>query len=166
MKASFKIDGNNSVLILSDATTPKSFSYIHKGCLNGNTVTISTSKMDANKLSSFLWKVRVLAFAVTIVMALVIYVYHKYEIEEYHTEAMRLEHEGNPQIYSYASKMSLMTTSLKFILNFSMFMIYFQLSMLGFGFSLPFHIPVILQFVIFFFYSHREIVCHVTIMGY
>jgi hypothetical protein len=72
-----------------------------------------------------MWKVRGVAVAITIIMAIVIYVYNS-EIIEYHDETVRLEQDG-PEFFldSYASNMSLMTSSIQFVLNFMLFMIYF-----------------------------------------
>ena len=49
--------------------------------------------------------------------------------------------------------------------NFGIFMIYLQLAMLGQAITMPFQLPMILQFVIFFFTAHRIMLTHLRILA-
>ena len=66
---------------------------------------------------------------------------------------------------SYASKVSLYSTAIIFINNFGIFMVFFQLAMQGFGFSMSFQLPLILQFIILFFYSNRILTLQIRIQS-
>lgn len=66
---------------------------------------------------------------------------------------------------SYASMLSLWSTCLLFVFNFAIFMIYFSLSMVGWSFSFPFQLPLILQFVILFFFCNRMLIIQLKILA-
>jgi hypothetical protein len=59
--------------------------------------------------------------------------------------------------------MSLFTSSLIFMLNFSLFMVYFYVAMLGGAIAASFQLPLIMQFIILFFYSNRLLTLQINI---
>ena len=63
---------------------------------------------------------------------------------------------------TYVSKYSYIVNAIMFLVNFTIFMFYFQLSMMGVlssGFLIQF--PLILQFVVLFFYLNKHINLHI-----
>ena len=64
---------------------------------------------------------------------------------------------------TYVSKFSFITTGLFFVNNFSIFMFYFQISMLGIFSGLQVHIPLCLEFIILFFYINKHVNLHLRI---
>ena len=64
---------------------------------------------------------------------------------------------------SYANKFSHITSCLIFICNFGVFMIYFQLGLMSWSFSLSFQLPLILQFIILFIYQNRMLIIQLKI---
>jgi hypothetical protein len=63
------------------------------------------------------------------------------------------------------SKFSFHTSSLIFLSNFLTFMFYFQLSILGVFDTFDVMFPLLLQFLILFFYINKHINLHLRIMS-
>ena len=66
-------------------------------------------------------------------------------------------------IVSYSSQSSLVTTSLSFLASFKIFMFYFQYVFMGLQVGAPFQVPLLLQFIILFVYSQRQLNLHLRI---
>lgn len=65
------------------------------------------------------------------------------------------------QCVSYVSKYNYYVNQLTFFINFSIFMFYFQLSMIGvFKYGVLFQLPLLFQFMILFFYSNKHLNLH------
>lgn len=67
------------------------------------------------------------------------------------------------QALTYVSKFSFVTSGVFFVTNFTIFMFYFQMSMMGLFPSFEMHFPLLLQFVILFFYINKHINLHIRI---
>ena len=52
-----------------------------------------------------------------------------------------------------------------FLANFSIFMIYFQLAMMGVGIGGSFQLPLFLQFIILFFYNNKYLTTHLRVLS-
>ena len=66
---------------------------------------------------------------------------------------------------SYATQFSLYVNIWLFLMNFGCFMVYFELTMIAGILSMVFQIPLILQFVLLFFYLNRILLYQIKILS-
>jgi hypothetical protein len=103
-------------------------------CLQDATsLSVAVSEMDPSAVSAYTEKVRAFSVLSIVILVLVICFYDR-EIARYEELFQRRyfdpESHGQTQV-SYASKFSYISNCMLFLANFSLFMFYFQLSMLG-----------------------------------
>ena len=121
---------SNSVYTLHIADNVGAFNK----CLeDGTSLSIKATEMDTASLSSYTAKVRLFTLLSIFIMILTICNYDSELVrfeELFQARVFNVESHGAIQV-SYASKFSYLSSCALFLSNFSLFMFYFQLSMMG-----------------------------------
>ena len=128
-----------------------------------NSATITDAVIDSVNLNIWMY-----ATTAAIIQLFVIY-FSNIELKKFdHILGLRyrdLESQGQ-NLFSYAKQFSIIVNVWTFLLNFGLFMIYFTLSLVGGNLSWAFALPLVVQFVLLFFFSNRLLIFHLKIMAY
>lgn len=111
-----------------------------------------------------------MAWFSTFAIVFMLFVMYNYEDElrvfedVFHQRFFQPDSHGQSTI-SYVSKFSFTTNSLLFLINFMIFMFYFQLSLLGIFSTFDVMFPLLLEFLILFFYVNKHINLHLRVLS-
>ena len=135
---------------------------------DGATVAVNSTTVTSALIDSLRFDIWMYATGAALLQCFLIY-FSNQELKKFdHILALRYadEESQGQNLFSYAKQFSFIVNVWTFLLNFGLFMIYFTLSLVLGDLSWAFVLPLVVQFVLLFFFSNRLLIYQLKIMAY